>query len=90
MWGYHRSDDCPSIKAQRSFAEARLLGWRPEPPDKSGMWWVRQKNKKHEPPIVQVQKRGRSFMWSFIDGLTWNRCDEYPQYEWCGPIVPPS
>lgn len=23
MWGSHRSDDCPSIKAQHSFAEAR-------------------------------------------------------------------
>ena len=64
--------------------------WSLRPPRVAGYWFVSQlrRGKRHV-QICEVKEYRRQWQWSFIDGLTWNNTDDYPKYQWLGPLIPP-
>jgi hypothetical protein len=69
--------------------------WSSKPPRVAGWWFVSQLSlrrgaKRRHVQLCDVRERrpGR-WQWSFIDGLTWNSTDDYPKYQWLGPLIPP-
>jgi hypothetical protein len=65
--------------------------WSSKPPTVAGYWFVSQISRrgKRRFNLCDVRERRGIWEWSFIDGLTWNRTDEYPKYQWLGPLIPP-
>jgi len=70
-------------------SKLRKVEWSRTPPDSEGYWlggeWHRNKFYRL---VIEVQRAGNSFEWSFGDGLTWNSVDEYPYYWWCPIVIP--
>lgn len=76
--------------------------WSSKPPRVAGWWFVSQLRcggKQRSVQLCEVREKRESFgpsraqrtrwQWSFIDGLTWNNTDDYPKYQWLGPLIPP-
>lgn len=67
------------------------MKWTHKPPAGTGWWFVGEFRKgRFHHNIVDVKETKSGLWWSFIDGLTWNSVDEYPNYWWAGPIVCPN
>ena len=67
------------------------MKWTTNYPHVTGWWFVgKRKGKTFRHNIIEVRKCRRRMQWSFIDGLTWNNCNEYPDYFWAGPIECPD
>ena len=79
--------------------------WSAKPPRAPGYYFVRDKRRLKSIQLVEVRRkritcygpphRPKSiplaiWQWSFIDGLSWNPTDDYPCYQWIGPLIPPT
>jgi hypothetical protein len=65
--------------------------WSSKPPTVDGYWFVSQIDRRshRHVNICLVRQRFGQWQWSFIDGLTWQNTNDYPKYQWLGPLIPP-
>jgi hypothetical protein len=72
----------------------KKLKWQKEPPRINGWWFVshfKRSNSKRKRFVEVSRVRQRYGVWEFAscDTIGWDNVNDFPAYEWAGPLIPP-